>query len=71
MVENLSRLYAPDIKEKSLIENIVEKGPVSFIAVEDIAQTTFKSIMNIESLHTREPTLVGPEKVSYQDIRSS
>lgn len=62
-------MYAPDIKEKSLIENIVEKGPVSFIAVEDIAQTAFEAIIDVGSLHTREPILIGPEKVSYQDVR--
>ncbi|TEB20036.1 ergot alkaloid A [Coprinellus micaceus] len=69
--ENLYRLYGPDIKGKNLIENVVEKGPISFIAVEDIAQTAFKAITDVESLPTREPILVGPERVSYQDVAAS
>ncbi|KAJ3523903.1 hypothetical protein NMY22_g11234 [Coprinellus aureogranulatus] len=66
--ENLSRFYAKGIKENNLIENVVEKGPVPFIAVEDIAQTAFKAITNVDSLPNREPILVGPELVSYQDV---
>ncbi|KAJ3527557.1 hypothetical protein NMY22_g9745 [Coprinellus aureogranulatus] len=66
--ENLARFYAKEIKEKNLIENVVEKGPVAFIAVEDIAQTAFKAITNVDSLPNREPILVGPDLVSFQDI---
>lgn len=69
--ENLSRFYAHSIKEKNLIENVVEKGPVAFVAVEDIAQAAFRGITDVESLHTREPLLVGPDLVSYQDVRKS
>jgi uncharacterized protein YbjT (DUF2867 family) len=68
--ENLSRYYAYGVKADSLIENVVEKGPVGFIAVEDIAQTAFKAITDVESLPNREPILIGPELVSYQDVSS-
>ena len=66
--ENLSRYYAHGVKANSLIENVVEKGPVGFIAVEDIAQTAFKGITDVESLPNREPILIGPELVSYQEV---
>ncbi|TEB27519.1 ergot alkaloid A [Coprinellus micaceus] len=66
--ENLSRYYAYGVKANNLIENVVEKGPVGFIAVEDIAETAFKAITTVESLPNREPILIGPELVSYQDV---
>ncbi|TEB27522.1 hypothetical protein FA13DRAFT_1794685 [Coprinellus micaceus] len=66
--ENLSRLYVHGIKTNNLIENIVEKGPVGFIAVQDIAEITFKAITDVESLPNKEPILVGPELVSYQEV---
>ncbi|TEB27508.1 ergot alkaloid A [Coprinellus micaceus] len=66
--ENLSRYYAYGVKANNLIENVVEKGPVGFIAVEDIAATAFKAITDVESLPSREPILVGPDLVSYQDV---
>ena len=55
------------IKENNTIENIVEKGPVGFIAVQDIAEIAFKAITDVDSLPSREPILVGPELVSYQE----
>jgi hypothetical protein len=67
-LENLSRYYAYGVEANNLIENVVEKGPVGFIAVEDIAATAFKAITDVESLPSREPILVGPDLVSYQDV---
>ncbi|TEB26079.1 NAD(P)-binding protein [Coprinellus micaceus] len=66
--ENIARFYGHGIKANGLIQNVVEKGPVAFVAVEDIAQTAFKAITDVESLRTREPFLVGPDLVSYQDV---
>ena len=59
------------VRINNSIENVVEKGPVGFIAVEDIAQTALKAITNVESLPNREPILIGPELVSYQDVSST
>jgi hypothetical protein len=67
--ENIARFYGHGIKANGLIQNVVEKGPVAFVAVEDIAQTAFKAITDVESLRTREPFLIGPDLVSYQDVR--
>ncbi|KAF5334320.1 hypothetical protein D9611_014164 [Ephemerocybe angulata] len=66
--ENLLKLYGPGIKKFNSIQTIVPTGQIPFVAVQDIAQAAHDAIVNIDSLPSREPTLIGPELVSYSEI---
>ncbi|KAF6744151.1 hypothetical protein DFP72DRAFT_930087 [Ephemerocybe angulata] len=69
-VENLARNYGYGIKQFNAIQNTLPTGRVPLVAVEDIVQTAFDAIVNVDTPPSREPILTGPVLVSYPEVHA-
>ncbi|KAF6743428.1 ergot alkaloid A [Ephemerocybe angulata] len=67
-IENFLNLYGKGIKEHNVIETSIPTGRIPFIGVDDIAQTAFDAIVNVEKLPNKEPILVGADLLSYPEV---
>lgn len=66
--ENLSGLYGRGVKEYSVIQTVIPTGRIPFVAVQDIAQTAFDAIVDVGTLPSREPIVIGPDLLSYTQV---
>jgi len=60
---------AHSINSTNSFPTIIPNGKIPFVSIEDIAQAAHDAIVNPESLGTNEPILIGPELLSYDEVR--
>ncbi|KAF7327081.1 NAD(P)-binding protein [Mycena kentingensis (nom. inval.)] len=67
--ENFLQFYSDTIRERDEVVSATEDGRIGFVSTEDIAEVAFHALVDPEIKH-KEPIIVGPELLSYDQIAS-
>ncbi|KAJ7197686.1 hypothetical protein C8J57DRAFT_1637159 [Mycena rebaudengoi] len=67
--ENFLTYFADGIKSNDEIMSAAEDGLIGYVSTEDIAEVAFKALVD-EVIQNDNPTIVGPELVSYDQMAS-
>jgi hypothetical protein len=70
-LENLGEMHLPSITKHHEIVSAALDGPIAFISADDIAQAAYDAFFSSDKawVRGREPLVLGPELLSYDQVR--
>ena len=69
--ENFQNYLSHMIKASNTFQTVIPKGKIPFVSTEDIGQAAYEAIVNPSTLSSNEVFLIGPDLLSYDEVRAS